>query len=217
MNTKTANKVKDHFHKTAEDFDAIYTGKKGGIRKKLDRMLRWDMYQRYDMTIKECDNPQGKRILDIGCGSGQFMIPLALKGAGEVVGIDFAANMIALAQQMADDQGLNGKCKFIEGDFIKNDFKKSFDIMIAIGLFDYIPDCLPYLKKIRKLTTEKLIATFPQRWTIRAPIRKVRLNLHNCPVFFFSQRDIEKLFQKAGFSNWKIQKVGKIYFTVAYV
>lgn len=217
LNLSETEMVKSYFHKIAHDFDAIYTGEKSTLLVILDRILRRDMYQRYELTLAECFPVEGKKILDIGCGAGRFCIPLAKNGAEKVVGIDFAPNMINLAVRLASEYNVNGKCEFLCADFLKLILNEKFDYVIAVGLFDYIKDPIPYLKKIKKLTQKKFIATFPSKWTWRRFLRKLRLRLHNCPVYFFTKDQINNIYKKTGFSNIEIKRIGKIYFVVSKI
>jgi SAM-dependent methyltransferase len=209
--------VRNHFHRTAQEFDSIYTGKKSVLGKFLDRKLRWDMYERFRLTIQECQAIEGKRVLDIGTGSGRFLFPLVDRKPEKLVGIDIAPGMIELAKSIAQEQGIESKVEFILGDFQNYKFDQLFHISIAVGVFDYIKVPLPIANKMREVTTEKAIMTFPDRNTIRAPIRKIRLRLRGCPVYFYTLKDIDRLVREAGFKDHTTQKIGKIFFTVAFV
>ncbi|MDI6791938.1 MAG: methyltransferase domain-containing protein [bacterium] len=216
MSDQVSKQVESHFDQTAKEFDSIYTGKKGTFSRWLDQHLRWDMYERYRLTLEECRNMEGKSLLDIGCGSGRFDIPLAKKGARRIVGLDFAPQMLELARAQARAEGVEDVCEFIQADFIDYDFgDETFDITIAIGLFDYIKDPEPFLSKMRQITRSKLIASFPLKWTYRAPIRKVRLGLKGCPCYFFTIKQVKGLFQKTGFKTPTIQRIGKIYLVIS--
>jgi demethylmenaquinone methyltransferase/2-methoxy-6-polyprenyl-1,4-benzoquinol methylase len=209
--------VRDHFHRTAAEFDSIYSGEKSVLGRMLDRWLRWDMYERFRMTIDECQSIEGKRVLDIGTGSGRFLFPLVERNPEKLVGIDIAPGMIDLAKSLAREQGVESKVEFILGDFQTHQFEQPFHISIAVGVFDYIKVPLPLARKIREVTTEKAIMTFPNRSTIRAPIRKIRLSLRGCPVYFYNLKDVDRLIKDAGFSHYQTRQIGNIFFTVASV
>jgi len=208
-------KVRSHFHATAREFDAIYSGEKGAAARWLDRLLRWDMYERFRRTVGECSEP-GLRVLDVGCGSGRFSVAVARAGASEVLGLDFAENMLEIARQLAQREGVGERCRFLAGDFMERTFDQPFDVTLAIGLFDYVADCRPFLRKMRRVSRRKVVATFPRRWTWRAPVRKLRLALCGCPVFFFTRSEVERLMADAGFARFAIQRIGKIYFVVGH-
>ena len=92
--------VRAYFERVAGDFDSIYSGKKSGFARWLDRVFRKDMYDRMRLTLEECSAPELKSVLDIGTGSGRFCLPLA-PGKERVIGLDFSPAMIALAKQYA--------------------------------------------------------------------------------------------------------------------
>ena len=208
-------KVRSHFHETAGEFDAIYTGEKGALGRWLDKVLRWDMYERFRRTVDECREP-GLEVLDVGCGSGRFSVAVARAGAAEVVGVDFAENMLEIARELAAKEGVGAKCLFQSFDFMEKKFNRQFDVTLAIGLLDYVADCVPFLRKMRRLSRKKVVATFPRKWTWRAPVRKVRLALRGCPVYFFTRGQVERLMAEAGFKSFSIDRIGKIYFVVGH-
>ena len=209
-------KVRAHFNRTSKEFDAIHTGEKNLFSRWLDRVFRWDMYERFNLTIKECGDVKGKRIFDIGCGPGRYTVHLAKMGA-EVTGIDFAENMLDMARNLAKREGCADRCKFVYGDFIQHRFDKAFDISFAIGFFDYIEKPMPFLAKMRQITLEKVIMSFPNKHTFRRPIRKIRLAIKRCPVYFFSRREIEDMLVSCGYHKITIRAVGKIFFVTAKI
>ena len=72
------------------------------------------------------------------------------------------------------------------------------------------------LKRMREVTREKLIATFPIFWTYRMPIRKVRLTLRRCPVYFYTRaKTVERC--EALFDRVRIDRLGKIYLAVGEI
>lgn len=214
MTTSEQAKVREHFEKTAAEFDSIYSGRKSAFSRWLDRVFRKDMYDRFRLTVEECGIGAIDTVLDIGTGSGRFCIPLAQRGK-RIVGVDFSRPMLEMARQYADAAGVSGRCEFREGNFADMAFDRPFDAVMAIGLFDYIRGPGPFLEKIRGLVRKKLVATFPALWTWRVVPRWVRLTFKGCPVFFFTPRRVKDLCARTGFDIVRFERVGKIYFVVA--
>ncbi|MCX6354796.1 MAG: class I SAM-dependent methyltransferase [Candidatus Aureabacteria bacterium] len=209
------NKVWKYFDSGAGAFDSIYTGKKGWLGILLDRIFRKDMRERFEETMRECRNVRGTPILDVGCGSGRYAIELARRGA-QVTGVDVSGEMLTIARTIARENGLIDRCTFLEGDFQSLKLERPFSVTLAIGLFDYIPSPVSPLGKMRELTEGKLIATFPRLWTWRAPLRKARLALRGCPVYFYRRKRIGDLLRESGWGRWSVKKVGKLHFVVAH-
>lgn len=73
----------------------------------------------------------GKKILDIGCGFGDFSQYLSSLGyAYEYCGIDIVENLIHEAEKRHPQN------KFILGDFLEYDFQDTFDFAVASGIFN---------------------------------------------------------------------------------
>ena len=60
----------------------------------------------------------GERVLDIGCGTGAALVPLAetVGPRGKVYGIDIAEKMIAASARRAARAGLAGRVELVRGD-----------------------------------------------------------------------------------------------------
>jgi cyclopropane fatty-acyl-phospholipid synthase-like methyltransferase len=175
------------------------------------------MYERYTFTIEHCEPVKDRKFLDVGCGNGMYSLELARRGAAKVIGIDIAEVMIDLCRKSSREKNLDDICTFIQTDLLDYKPETTFDVSYGIGLFDYIRDPLPVLKRMREVSTDKAIMAFPRLWTWRAPVRKVRLARKGCDVFFYSKARIEQLLREAGFSRQEIVKVGKLYCVVAHV
>jgi ubiquinone/menaquinone biosynthesis C-methylase UbiE len=200
----------------ADAFQSIYTHRKSKFFNTLDQIFRKDMYERYQFTIANCEPIKGRTFLDVGCGNALYSLELARKGARKVVGIDIAEVMIGLCKKQSDEQGFSDVCTFIQTDLLEYNPDSKFDVSFGIGLFDYISNPLPVLKKMREVSTDKAIMAFPRLYTWRAPVRKVRLTIKGCDVYFYSAGRINKLMKEAGFSRHEITKVGKLFCVVAY-
>lgn len=89
-------------------------------------------YNQSPSVFTLCGDVNGKRVLDVGCGSGYYSELFKKKGALKVVGIDVSEKQIQLARQRADSQDFG--IEYIVGDAFNYDFSKlgKFDIAIAV-------------------------------------------------------------------------------------
>lgn len=212
MAKDTMPEVRRFWNDIAVDFDAIYTGKnKSALSRTLDRIFRRDIYERFDWVMRKSGDVRGKTIADIGCGSGRFVAEFAKKGAKHVVGIDVAPNMLKLADDLTKEAGVRDVCEFIHTDVIDWKRDDKFDITIGIGFWDYIADPPARLKIIRKMTNEQFLSAWPRYWTWRMPVRKVRLTLQGCPVYFFRRQQVYDYLEGAGFRVESCEVVGKLF------
>jgi len=205
-----------YWNNEADAFQRIYTHRKSKFSNMLDNVFRKDMYERYIFTIKNCEPIKDRTFLDVGCGNGLYSLELARKGARRVLGIDIAEVMVGLCKQASEREHLDSICEFQQTDLLAYDGNEKFDVSFGIGLFDYINDPLPVLRKMRELSTDKVILAFPRFWTWRAPIRKARLNARGCDVFFYTRARIKELLDQAGFKRHEVHRVGKLHCVIAY-
>ena len=204
--------VRRFWNDIAQDFDAIYTGQgKSGFSRTLDRVFRKDIYQRFDWVMQKTGDVRGKTLCDIGCGSGRFVAEFAKNGAKRVVGVDVAPNMLKLARDLVDSRGVGGVCEFVHADVIDWKTTEKFDTSIAIGFWDYIADPTERLKLIRKFTKNQFLSAWPRYWTWRMPVRKVRLSVAGCPVYFFKRNQVLQLLENTGFKVQTCEVVGKLF------
>jgi 2-polyprenyl-3-methyl-5-hydroxy-6-metoxy-1,4-benzoquinol methylase len=199
------------WNRQAHAFDTIYSGRKGRLARALDRWLRADMYQRFDWTLERGGDVTGARVCDIGCGSGRFVTAFAKRGADKVVGIDVAPEMIKLAERLAVEDGVAPQCEFRIGDVLQQAGDETFDLTVAVGLWDYVPDPTERLRVIRRMTTGRFLSTWPRLWTWRVLQRKARLAASGCPVYFYRRPQVERLLTSAGFVVTDIKVIGKLY------
>lgn len=203
--------VAQFWNQSATDFDDIYSGRKGTLGRVLDRWFRKDMFQRFDWVMKAAGDIRGKTVCDVGCGSGRFVTALAKRGAARVMGVDIAPNMVALSRKLATEVRVTNVCEFVQSDVLDWKTDEKFDLVIAIGFWDYIADPLPRLRLIRKMTRGKFLSAWPRLWTWRMPVRKLRLTVKGCPVYFFSEPRVYQLLEQAGFQVSSCNAVGKLF------
>ena len=98
------------------------------------------------LGILENTVQSGKKVLDIGCGSGILAIAGVLLGAESAVGVDIDAQSVKTAKENAQINGVDSKTEFLVGDLAEKVSGK-YDILCAnivadviIRLFDNVAD-----------------------------------------------------------------------------
>ena len=203
--------IADYFDHRAPSFDAIYTGRKGPVRRAWDKLTRKNLQDRFAFTMQAVDSWSSKRVLDVGCGSGRYGLELAAQGADEVVGLDLSPEMLALAAELARQRQVDRQCRFVQADVAEFEDPSGFYVVIANGFFDYIPRIEPVLARLRPMTRELLVASFPARWALRVPFRWVWFRMHGCKLRFYTHGQIVELCRQAGFTCQTLTRRGPIY------
>jgi 2-polyprenyl-3-methyl-5-hydroxy-6-metoxy-1,4-benzoquinol methylase len=210
--------VRRRFERDARSFDAIYRLERSPFWRWVNTTLRRAVFERYTITFEQAGDVRGKKILDVGCGSGVYSVDFARRGAGRVVGVDFSGNMLGLARQEAEQHGVADRCEFIQADFLALDLEDKFDISIAMGVFDYVPDQVTFLRKMVALTTGKVIVAFPGHSLLREPARRLRYRLSGKgEIYLYSREDVERIATEAGLRDSEIIRIpssGGVYVLV---
>ena len=190
--------VHNYFDRAARRFDAIYDAEKPMARRLAERLFRRVVVERFHLicTLAPC----GKEwtVLDVGCGPGRYMMALAQAGAARVVGVDISASMIELARQKIVRAGLGDRCEFSLTPFAEFRDDELFDVVVATGYFDYLENPLADLTRMVRYCRGRILASFPKRWELRVPIRKVRFLLARGFVRFYNRGEVLGLFEAAG-------------------
>jgi 2-polyprenyl-3-methyl-5-hydroxy-6-metoxy-1,4-benzoquinol methylase len=210
--------VRRRFERDARSFDAIYRLERSPFWRWVNTTLRRAVFERYTITFEQAGDVRGKKILDVGCGSGVYSVDFARRGAGRVVGVDFSGNMLGLARQEAEQHGVADRCEFIQADFLALDREEKFDISIAMGVFDYVPDQVTFLRKMVALTTGKVIVAFPGHSLLREPARRLRYRLSGKgEIYLYGREDVERIATEAGLRDSEIIRIpssGGVYVLV---
>lgn len=214
------SRVKEYFIRDAKTFDNIYDNRGGLITRIANVVFRKGMAERYRLTLELCGSGN-LSVLDIGCGAARFTIPLAERGM-KVLGIDYSPEMIRMADEYVKVRTKKTKktlnVRHLCCDFL-TDFgtKEKFDITLAMGVFDYLKDPAPFLKKMKEVTRGKMLLSFPAKYAIQAPIRKVWLATKDCPVYYYTRAGIRNICASAGITNYEIIPIKAGYIVRAEV
>ena len=124
--------VKDYFEDIASDFDSYYESPKGSFDKIINAWLRRPgLIKRLKISLEASNPHPEKKILDVGCGSGKFVVECAKRGA-EVWGMDISREMIEIAKDFCEKNGVEAELRI---DDATKELPSGFDVCVALGLF----------------------------------------------------------------------------------
>ena len=90
--------------------------------------------EKADRLIGLLDLPENARVLDAGCGSGEFLLRVVASHGALGLGIDHDAGCIAEARQKVRGRVPPGTCEFLESDVRAESFEDGwFHLAICIG------------------------------------------------------------------------------------
>lgn len=95
---------------------------------------------------------QGKRVLDLGCGTGEYALWYTMKGAASVTGVDLSDGSLALARQRREQSGLS-QAEFLKMDILNCDLPDNhFDYSYSVGVLHHTGDPLRGFKHLVRVT-----------------------------------------------------------------
>jgi len=207
----SSDRTRSFFDGYAADFGGIYSTSKGVLKNWINRTFRASMMLRYAKTLEGCSPVQGKTVLDIGCGPGLYSVALAERGAGRVVGLDFAEGMLKLARERASLAWVAGRCDFRNQDLFSFDEHESFDYVILMGFMDYMAEPSKVIAKVLTLARSKALLSFPMDGGFIAWLRKLRYR-RRCDLFLYTRRQVEELFLPFTGVDVEIQNITQDFF-----
>jgi ubiquinone/menaquinone biosynthesis C-methylase UbiE len=145
----------------------------------------------------------GRRILDVGTGTGRAAIFLAAAGA-IVTGIDASEDMLDVARERAAAQ--NVAVAFQPGDAHALQFSdRSFDVVLSLRVLMHTPDWRQVIFEMCRVANETVIFDYPSRWSfaaLQSVARRVvsRFGMKTEAYRVFSSAQIRRALAKNGFT-----------------
>ncbi len=110
------------------------------------------------LAARACLEGEPLRVLDLGCGTGDLTINLALlaEGGVEITGLDYSLPMLELAREKATKAGVGEKVKFVHGEATRVPFPDGYFDCVGISfafrnLTYKSPLRLPHLSEVLRL------------------------------------------------------------------
>ena len=198
----------------ASRWDQIYSGSGGLARRAWDRLTRRNIIRRFQRCFEAFDVRQ-RDVLDLGCGSGHYVLEAANRGAGRVVGIDISPVMVAMAQELLSESGVRANVELSCRNLWDADLARRFDLVIAMGLFDYTDDPPELMCRIAAWCRGGLVASFPHRLSLRWLPRSIVWRERGVTLQLYSKSRIRDICARSGFHVQSLERIGPVYHLVA--
>jgi SAM-dependent methyltransferase len=195
------SRVRQHFQENASSFDDLYEDER-----LLQRILRPGLFRRRELALEAVRSYSAPRVLDVGCGSGRIGELILQERARYWVGVDFSEPMLELAQRRLER--FAERARLVHGDFLNVEPGGPFEVIVALGLFDYLSQPERFLERMYELSTAagSVIASFPAWTPLKGPLRKIRYEwVHRCPIFDYDEAGVRALFEGAGFARTELR------------
>jgi SAM-dependent methyltransferase len=208
--TAAPQRVRNRFREKAQQFDDLYEDERP-----LTRLVRPGLFRRRQLAADTVGAYSAPRVLDVGCGSGRIGEFVLQAGAAHYVGIDFSEPMVDLARTRLER--FAPKVELIVDDFLAAPLEGQFEVVLALGLFDYLPDPHRFSRKMFELCAPggSIVGSFPRWSPIKGPVRKIRYEwVGDCPIFNYTRRELELMLGASGFEEVEILSPGRSGFLV---
>lgn len=128
------------FNSIAAQYDDWYSQKKGAFVDRVETDLAFGMLKL----------EPGMKVLDVGCGTGNFSMKLAGMGC-VVTGIDVSEEMLKVARGKAAELDLS--ISYFQMDATELAFEDSaFDVVLAMAAVEFIEDTAQAVKEMFRVT-----------------------------------------------------------------
>ena len=195
-----------YFDKASDRFSSYY-----GNERVTRALGRGALFDRLRFAVAKAEELGARRVLDVGCGSGPLFEPLASRGVA-VTGLEPAPAMLTLAR--AEAEKFPELIEVREGSWEGIDGSESYDVAMALGVFDYVTAPADLLSRLAGVATS-VVASFPSP-SLRTEFRKLRYGLRGVSVHGYTTEEIESLAKNAGMECAEIRPLGKAGYAVHF-
>jgi SAM-dependent methyltransferase len=155
--------------------------------------------------VKTVLDHAGKKILDAGCASGEYVDLLLQKGY-DAYGVDLSP---------AKNWEGPHRERFSVGDISHLPYRDGeFDTVLLLEVLEHVPDADAVLREIHRISRKNLILSVPDA-QLDPLFTEAGLAFHNwvdrSHVHFFNQEDLQIILEQNGFSLRHLERINPVY------
>jgi len=193
-----ADPVERYFDRRARAYDRRYD------RQRLQRIIRPSLLQSRDAAVGLARSLGARRVLEAGCGPGRLGEALLAGGVAEYVGVDVSRAMVERAQTRLS--GFGDRARVIHAPVATAPVEGRFDLVVSLGLFDYVDDPVATLGRMRAACAGVLLATFPRWDVVRDPVRTLVYRFgYGCRLRHYDERRLAALLHDCGLGDATVE------------
>lgn len=157
-------------------YDGVYT--KGERQHYTQFRLNKDLMTEEFAAVLDKADWKDKKVMDVGCGTGDMCAFIIERGAASVLGVDYAESAIKEAEEKYQAPNLKFLCENVDN------IDQKFDVIISVGTLEHMDDPFSTLKKLKgMLNPGGFIVTSSPNWTNpRGYVLQTLLRMFNAPI-----------------------------------
>ena len=173
-------------------------------------LVQWATYRPlHDAVVRGLRQPRSRRVLDVGCGTGQLAARITQAFPGtHVVGCDFSAGMLrrAVARAVAG--------RWVQGDAGRLPFRdRTFDAIVSTEAFHWFPDQDAALAEIYRVLAPRgrlLLALVNTPSALVSEVMHVGSRLVGEPFYWPTRREVKEQIGRTGFRVEEQRRVFRV-------
>lgn len=173
-----------------------------------------DTQAKFQKVMLSVTPKRGETLLDVGCGTGHYLVSLALSGA-DAIGVDFSNEALKIAMHL----GKKRRCSFslVRCDAEKLPFRSEyFDKVLMVDTIEHLKNPINSLREIHrtlKVDGELIITTMPNNievvYVLTELLRRLRVLRNNFldekyHLKLFNPIELKRCLKRMGFFIEKV-------------
>jgi SAM-dependent methyltransferase len=160
-------------------------------------LRRWIENARLDRHV-ESRLTRASRVLDLGCGSGDFLAKVRQRTGADVVGLDLSPRAVEATRVR---HGIEVECSVVESARFE---PASFDLITAWYYFEHVSDPTTTLQSVHRLLKSggRFVLGIPNARSLNAMLFRARWYHLDCPrhLFLWTPASVRRILEREGFA-----------------